>query len=488
MPSFALPFADPTRTLFHLEDGTHVSYGETEHAALRFVHALAALGVREGDRVAVQVDKSWPALALYLGCLHAGFVFVPLNTGYTASELEYLLGDATPRVFVCTPARAAELAPLTQALECTLMTLGEHHDGTLADAAAAHASTPLPASGNDSRLAAIVYTSGTTGKSKGAMLSLKNLEFGAAALAREWAFCPDDVLLHALPTYHVHGLFIAANTIVYAGASMYFLRKFETDSVLAALPACSCMMGVPTHYVRLLADARTGAARMQHVRLFVSGSAPLLPETFRSWQERTNTTLLERYGMTETGVIASNPYAGTRHAGSVGNALAGTELRLDAEPVGIVEVRGPHVFAGYWGQPDKTAAAMTADGFFRTGDLGQLEPDATLTLVGREKDLIITGGLNVYPIEVEAELDAAPGVAESAVVGLPHRDFGEAVTAFVVKEGGGPSQQGLAAALDAHLAKYKHPKRVVFVTELPRNVMGKVLKAQLRERYAALYE
>lgn len=482
MPSvLALSSVDPARTLFRLADGTRVTYGAAAAAAAGYARALWKLGVREGDRVAVQVDKSWSAVALYLGCVEAGFVFVPLNTGYTAAELEYLLGDARPRVLVCTAAREAELVVLGATLSCVVRTLESLE-------ALDAAREPVLAAGDSSRLAAILYTSGTTGRSKGAMLTAANLEFGAQALSALWRFTADDVLLHALPIYHVHGLFIAVNTVVASRGSMYFLDKFDADAVFAALPECSAMMGVPTHYVRLLADARLGRESTAHVRLFVSGSAPLLPETFAAWTERTGTAILERYGMTETSVIASNPYEGERRAGSVGFALPGTELRVAGGGVGIVEVRGPHVFAGYWQLPEKTQEEMTPDGFFVTADLGQLEEDGSLRLVGRNKDLIITGGLNVYPIEVEAELDAAEGVAESAVVGLPHPDFGEAVTAFLVKAGAGPDRAALAAALDARLAKYKHPKRVVFLPELPRNVMGKVLKAQLRETYKALYD
>jgi len=480
-------------------DGRRLTYGDATALSGRIANGLAALGVVPGDRVAVQVEKSPEAIVLYLACLRAGAVFLPLNTAYTMAELEYFIGDAEPRVVVCTPERAADIGPLAQRLGVAATeTLGtDGRTGTLLERAAGTAAefTDHPGSGDD--LAAILYTSGTTGRSKGAMLTHDNLASNAQTLRDVWRFSARDVLLHALPIFHTHGLFVATNVTLVSGASMLFLPRFDPDEVFRLLPRASVMMGVPTFYVRLLQDPRLTRDAVAHMRLFVSGSAPLLADTHREWKEKTGLSILERYGMTETNMNTSNPYEGDRVPGAVGFPLPGVEIRI-AHPetgellpqgeIGVIEVRGPNVFTGYWRMPEKTAAEFRADGFFITGDLGRIDERGYVHIVGRGKDLVITGGYNVYPKEVESEIDALPGVAESAVIGVPHPDFGEGVTAVVaLRPGAQVSERDVLKALDGRLAKYKLPKRVLFVDDLPRNTMGKVQKNVLRDTYAGLY-
>ena len=475
--------------------GATMTYADMRRRAARMAAALAGLGVTPGDRVAAQVEKSPQGLMLYLGTLLAGGVFLPLNTAYTAAELEYFLGDAEPTVVVC-DARSRE-ATARIAGTAQVMTLGIDGHGTLADAAAdaEDGFAPVDRAGDD--LAAILYTSGTTGRSKGAMLTHENLVSNAEALAEIWRFTADDRLLHALPIYHTHGLFVATNTVLRAGAAMIFLPKFEPGAMLAAMPQATVMMGVPTFYTRLLDREDFTKDVAAHMRLFVSGSAPLLEETHRAWAARTGHAILERYGMTETGMNTSNPYDGERRAGTVGLALPGVTVRV-ADPetgsdlgrgaIGVIEVRGPNVFQGYWRMPEKTRAEFRDDGFFITGDLGEIDAGGYVSIVGRGKDLVISGGFNVYPKEVELELDAIEGVLESAVIGVPHRDFGEGVTAVIVpRPGARLDEAAILEALDGKLAKFKLPKRVLFVDELPRNTMGKVQKAALREAHKALY-
>jgi malonyl-CoA/methylmalonyl-CoA synthetase len=491
---------DADRPFLTTPAGRRLTYRDLDVQSRRLAATLAALGVRQGDRVAMQVDKSVEAILLYVACLRMGAVLLPLNTAYTARELEYFLADAQPRLAVIRPANRAALEPLArQAGGSRVETLGADGQGSLLEhaehsGAAPVALSPLP----PETLAALLYTSGTTGRSKGAMLTRGNLASNAAALADCWRFTADDVLLHALPLFHVHGLFISLNTVLAAGASLLLLPKFDAAEVLAHLPAVSALMGVPTYYTRLLQEPGLGRDATAGVRLFVSGSAPLLPDTHREFERRTGHVILERYGMTETLVNASNPYDGTRLPGSVGLALAGVELRVtgtesgrvEAAPgtVGMLEVRGPNVFAGYWNDARKSAEAFTADGFFATGDLGTIDAAGYVHIVGRAKDLVISGGYNVYPKEVETELDALPGVLESAVIGLPHPDLGEGVTAVVVvRPGATLAEAEVLRALEGCLARYKVPRRVLFVDELPRNSMGKVQKAALREAYAALY-
>ncbi len=495
----AARLADENAVFVRHPDGATLSYGQTFARAAQFANLLTQLGVESGDRVAVQVEKSADALLLYLGCLRAGAVFLPLNTGYTGPELAYFLGDAEPRVFVVDPAAETAADGIRRdAGVAHLATLGPGGAGSLAAAAngAEERFTDVARTADD--LAAILYTSGTTGRSKGAMLTHGNLASNAEALVAYWRFTRDDVLLHALPIFHTHGLFVATNVTLLAGASMILLPGFDLDEILRLLPQATTMMGVPTFYTRLLTRPEFDRDLVAHMRLFVSGSAPLSAETHKDFEARTGHAILERYGMTETNMNTSNPYDGARRAGTVGFPLPGVEIRiadrdsgaaLTPGKVGMIEVRGPNVFTGYWRMPEKTAAEFRDDGFFISGDLGLVDEKGYLIIVGRDKDLIISGGYNVYPAEVENALNALDGVADSAVIGAPHPDFGEAVTAVVVP-GGGPqkTEQEIRAALTSDLAKYKVPKRVLFVNELPRNKMGKTEKKALRERYQDLFK
>jgi malonyl-CoA/methylmalonyl-CoA synthetase len=487
--------AAPDAPFLETPAGT-LSYGDMFAASARYAAALAAAGVEPGDRVAVQVEKSSAALMLYLGCVRAGAAFLPLNTAYTAAELAYFIGDAGPKVVVCDPGRATALAGIAQGAR--VLTLGADGKGTMAEAAAGAEPAFEDVARAADDLAAILYTSGTTGRSKGAMLTHGNLASNAEVLVETWRFTAADVLLHALPIYHTHGLFVASNTVLFSGASMIFLAKFDADEVMREMPRATVMMGVPTFYTRLLRHPGLLAETTRHMRLFVSGSAPLLADTHREWQARTGHAILERYGMTETSMNTSNPYDGERIAGTVGVPLRGTALRVadpetgdvltEPDAIGVIEVKGPNVFKGYWQNPEKTAAEFRPDGYFITGDIGKVDARGYVHIVGRGKDLIITGGFNVYPKEVETEIDAIPGVVESAVVGVPHRDFGEGVTAVVVAHpDAGLDEQKVQAALAGRLAKFKQPKRVLFVPDLPRNSMGKVQKNVLRETYGGLY-
>jgi malonyl-CoA/methylmalonyl-CoA synthetase len=453
--------ADRSRPAFLLPDAPAVSYGALEAAAGQVAGRLVAEGVQPGDRVALQAEKTWTGVAVYLGVLKAGAVFLPLNPAYTASEVAYFVEDAEPAVFIRDPdvfvAEAAAFAPLAESVA-----------RTAAD------------------LASIIYTSGTTGRSKGAMLSHGNLASNARVLHEIWGFTPDDVLLHALPIFHVHGLFISMHCALLSGCPMVWLAKYDDAQVMAGLARATVMMGVPTFYTRLLGQAAFTREAASGIRLFVCGSAPLLPSTFDEFESRTGQRILERYGMSEAVVITSNPLAGERLAGSVGYPLPGVALRIGGgEETGVIEIKGPSVFGGYWRMPEKTAEEFTADGFFKTGDVGRCDADGRVWISGRAKDLIISGGYNVYPREVELVLDELPGVVESAVVGAPHPDFGEAVVAVVI--GKGASEAELIAACRLELAAYKSPKRVVFVDDLPRNAMGKVQKNLLRDRVAALF-
>jgi malonyl-CoA/methylmalonyl-CoA synthetase len=488
--------ADPSRPLIRALERPPLSYADCFAVAARFAHVLAHHGVKPGDRVAVQVEKSPNALCLYLACLRAGAVYLPLNTGYTPSELAYFVGDAEPRLFVCAGKNLEKISARLSSLD--FLTLDDDGEtGSLIREAAAMPSDFPDADVNLSDLASILYTSGTTGRSKGAMLTHGNLASNAETLKALWRFTADDVLLHALPIFHIHGLFVASNITLISGASMILLPKFDLDAIFATLPSATVMMGVPTFYTRLLADPRLDAETTRNIRLFVSGSAPLLAETHREWQAKTGHAILERYGMTETNMNTSNPHDGARVPGSVGLPLPGVELRIAGKDgavlpqgeIGGIEVRGPNVFKGYWRMPDKTAAEFRPDGFFITGDLGLIDENGYVHILGRDKDLIISGGFNVYPKEIESLIDELPGVTESAVVGLPHRDFGEGVTACVVTaEGASLTERAVLEALADRLAKFKHPKRVLFVGELPRNTMGKVQKNLIRERFATLYD
>jgi malonyl-CoA/methylmalonyl-CoA synthetase len=479
------------------QGGTLLSFGELELETARWATALEALNVQPGDRVAVQVEKSVENLILYLATLRIGAVFLPLNTAYTLAELAYFTGDAEPALVVCDPALVGEVETIAQSAE--IVGLNAEGRGDLYDMAQTDLLGGPPAPRGPDDLAAICYTSGTTGRSKGAMLTHEALASNARTLIELWRFSRDDVLIHALPTYHVHGLFVATHVAMMSGAAMSLHPRFDPTAVIAEMPRATAFMGVPTHYTRLLARPELTPEAAAAMRLFVSGSAPLLAQTHRAWRDRTGHAILERYGMTETGMNTSNPHDGERRPGTVGFALPGVELRIVSEAtgkplasgeIGGIEVKGPNVCAGYWRNPEKTAEAFRDDGYFVTGDLGRFDADGYLTIVGRDKDLVITGGLNVYPKEVETEIDAIEGVVESAVVGLPHDDFGEAVTAVVAVGNDGRTTLTEAAILDRlaeRLARFKQPKRVLFVAELPRNAMGKVQKARLREDLAGTY-
>ena len=489
----------PERLFLMDIDGRIVTYGELDAASRRMAAALRSRGVCKGDRVTVAVEKSVEAIFLYVACLRIGVVYMPLNTAYTAAELEYFLTDARPRLMVSSKKLAeSSVRDVAAGIGTQVLTLEADGTGELVelDAQVPSLQEEVQLVGED--LAALVYTSGTTGRSKGAMLTRANLGVGTQRLVEAWEFTPADVLLHALPLFHVHGLFMALNTVLASGASLLFLPRFDVDDLMRLLPQASVLMGVPTFYSRLLSHPRFTQESAATIRVFISGSAPLLPETHREFTARCGHSIMERYGMTETMVIASNPLHAVRKPGSVGPPLPGIEVRiaevqeggvsLEGNRIGMVEVRGASVFRGYWNAPEKTAAEHLDDGFFITGDLGYVDADRYLHIVGRAKDLIITGGFNVYPVEVEESIDALPGVVESAVIGLPHADFGEAVTAVVVAAAGsGLSERELLSALKERLAKFKLPKRVLFASELPRNAMGKVQKQALRHQHAALY-
>ena len=483
----------PEAPFIETADGRRFTQAGFWDLAGRLAAALIRAGLKAGDRVVVQVEKSPEVLGLVLACARSGGVFVPLNTAYTLAEVERFVADAQPQAIVCPPEAAGAMHDIGRrqgvARVWTLDGLG---GGDLPEAARQAEVAPDRVTGWDD-LVAILYTSGTTGRSKGAMLTHGNLASNALALIDAWRFGPADVLLHALPVYHTHGLFTASNTLLLAGGSMLFRPKFDADDVMAQLPRATTMMGVPTFYTRLLQHPGLTREAAAHVRLFISGSAPLLAETHAEFHRRTGHAILERYGMTETNMITSNPYEGERIAGTVGRALPGLAVRVvdpasgspvAAGDIGMVEVSGPNVCTGYWRMPEKTREEFRPDGFFITGDLGTLSASGVLSIVGRGKDLVITGGLNVYPKEVESEIDRLPGVLESAVVGLPHHDLGEAVAAIVVQHAGAVlTEAGVIEPLRSRLAGFKLPKRVFFVDELPRNAMGKVQKAVLRDRF-----
>lgn len=470
--------------------GRAIDYDQLAADSARMANVLVDAGCIPGDRIAVQVDKPWQVVPLYLAALRAGLVYLPLNSAYQRSELDYFFEDAKPRVIVCSPERLGVVE--TSARGATVLTLDASGGELWARAQPASESFAVVRRAPDD-LAAILYTSGTTGRSKGAMLTHRNLASNALALAGAWGFTRGDVLLHALPVYHVHGLFVALHCALLSGSRVLWLPKFDAKEVLRLLPRATVMMGVPTFYTRLLAEAGLDHRACANIRVFIAGSAPLLPETFHAFEQRTGHCVLERYGMTETGMNASNPLQGERKPGFVGPPLPGVSIRVvDADgngcaagTIGAIEVNGPNVTPGYWNQPDKTAESFTADGWFRTGDLGRFDGDGYLALAGRAKDLIISGGLNVYPKEIEERIDALPGVTESAVIGVPDADFGEAVVAVVVaRPGHALTEAGIIATLKGEIAGFKVPKRVVFATELPRNAMGKVQKSALRERVA----
>lgn len=485
---------DRNKPVLSTPEGQVYRYAELEQQSARVSNALCELGLKPGDRVTVQAEKSPDYLWLYLGVVRAGLVFHPLNTAYTSEELDYFLGNAEPSLVICDPSKSAQFASLCQQNGIAhLSTLSADGQGDWPDRVRGCDDAFETVSTQNTDLAALLYSSGTTGRPKGIMLSHGNLISNAETLADYWGFTETDCLLHALPVFHVHGLFVAIGCVLMSGASMCWLSQFNVAIVMRSLPDCTVMMGVPTYYTRLLAESEFGAASCSSIRLFVSGSAPLLADTFVEFEQRTGQAILERYGMTETGMNTSNPLRGERRAGTVGFPLPGVSLRIagaDNQPleiseVGDIQVKGDNVFSGYWHMPEKTAEDFTADGFFVTGDKGQLDADGYVSIVGRAKDMIISGGLNVYPKEIELIIDDIPGVSESAVIGLPHADFGEAVTAVVVLEQGAQLKDTqVIEHVKQCAANFKVPKQVFIVDSLPRNTMGKVQKNRLREQYA----
>jgi len=500
--------ADLDRTAIEVADGptagAHYTWRDLDRGTAMLANLLASLNLPEGSRIAVQTEKSVEALMLYLAVLRAGYVFLPLNTAYQAAEVAYFIGNAEPAVVVCAPKNFAWVSRIAfTAGTSHVYTLGEAREGSLLDRAAHHSDQHQPAVKRADELAAILYTSGTTGRSKGAMLTHGNLLSNAQTLKRYWDWQPDDVLIHALPIFHVHGLFVASHGALLNGSKMIWFAKFDPRATIARMAEATVMMGVPTLYVRMLAEPSLTKEAVRSMRLFISGSAPLLVETFDDWISRTGHTLLERYGMSETVMLTSNPCRaqdGVRQRGTVGPALPGVGLRVVDDggapcppgTIGHLQVRGPNVFVGYWRMPEKTAEEFTTDEqgqpWFKTGDVGQVAADGCVTIVGRSKDLIISGGYNIYPAEIEGFINDLPGVAESAVIGVPHADFGEGVVAVVVARPGATlDAPAMIAQLKASIANFKVPKHLFVVADLPRNAMGKVQKNLLREQHQSLF-
>jgi malonyl-CoA/methylmalonyl-CoA synthetase len=483
----------PQQPFLRTPEGRELTYGALGEQSARYAAVLERSGVGAGDRVAVQVEKCVEAVLLYVACLKMGAVFVPINTANTSNEVEYFLKDSRPRLAVIDPGRRAIVEPLAKAAGIqSVEDLNAAGEGSLPDLVRRAQASPHQTHDTDpDALASIIYTSGTTGRSKGAMLTRANLASNAAVLAAAWHFSGTDVLVHVLPLFHIHGLFVAINTSLASASSLLFITKFDPATTLQSMPGATVFMGVPTHYTRLLHHRALNRESTAGMRLFVSGSAPLPTETHEEFRQRTGHVILERYGMSETLINASNPYLGERLPGSVGPPVQGTSIRVASDSggeIGTLEVKGPNVFAGYWMDEAKTRSEFTDDGWFKTGDLGRIDASGYLHIVGRAKDLVISGGYNVYPKEVEAELDAVAGVLESAVFGVPHPDFGEGVTAVVVaKSGASVSERDILGAVQPRLARYKVPKRVLLIDELPRNTMGKVQKNELRKRFAHLY-
>jgi malonyl-CoA/methylmalonyl-CoA synthetase len=484
---------DKTACWIETQDGRYYSWSDLDHATAKIANLLAGLKLPKDSRVAVQVEKSPEALMLYLATIRAGYVYLPLNTAYRAAEVEYFVQDAEPAVVVCSPGNFGWISKIAfMSGTRHVYTLGDQRDGSLLARAASLPDTFDTVEREADDLAAILYTSGTTGRSKGAMLTHENLASNAKVLHDCWRWRQDDVLLHALPLFHVHGLFVASHGALFSGSKTIFLPKFDAAEVLKHLPRSTVFMGVPTYYVRLLGEPSFDKASCADMRLFVSGSAPLLTDTFNEFIERTGHVILERYGMSETTMLVSNPYDGERRGGTVGLPLPGVSVRVvksdgtacEVEEIGDIQVKGPNVFKGYWRMPEKTAEEFTPDGFFRTGDVGKFDARGYLSIVGRSKDLIISGGYNVYPKEIESFVDELDDVIESAVVGVPHPDFGEAVIAVVIARRDSPlSEADVIGALKKKIANFKVPKRVFFMQELPRNTMGKVQKNVLRDLF-----
>ena len=486
------PHAENDAIFLTLDDGTDISYKSFVSRVAQIAHVLTDAGIKPGDRVVVQAPKLMDTIALYGACVQAGAVYLPLNTAYTQSELNYFIEDATPTLVVCDAINEAEITAICGG-DTHVMTISKDGNGSLTTRAdAQNTGFPTVPRGPDD-LAALLYTSGTTGRSKGAMLSHKNLLSNAKSLTDLWQITRDDRLIHALPIFHTHGLFVALNTSLLAGAQVRFMAAFDIDTVIDEIPSSTLLMGVPTFYTRLLGDARLNRELVKNMRLFVSGSAPLLAETHTEFEDRTGQRILERYGMTETNMITSNPYDGERLAGTVGYALPGTEVEItdNGKPVasgeiGMIEVRGDNVFLGYRNMPEKTAEELRENGFFITGDLGVKSEDGRISIVGRQKDLIISGGYNIYPKEIEDVINDIEGVLESAVFGVAHPDFGESVMAAVVLEDPKLCAEAIATSVEPKLARFKHPRRYIITDVLPRNTMGKVQKNVLREMYSAI--
>jgi malonyl-CoA/methylmalonyl-CoA synthetase len=480
-----------------LSDDSQITYSDFIAMVARFSNAITKLGLVAGDRLAVQIEKSPEALAVYGACAQTGVVFLPLNTAYTPPELEYFISNSGAKLVLCDQSKIDALQPVLKPLAAQLHTLNGDRSGSFFDLSQTMQDHFETVARTADDLAAFLYTSGTTGRSKGAMLSQGNLLSNAEVLTREWHFTVEDKLLNALPIFHTHGLFVASNVALMSGGSMIFLPQFDLDKIIQALPRATTMMGVPTFYTRLLADARFTRELASHMRLFISGSAPLLADTHIEFEQRTGHRILERYGMTETNMNTSNPYHGERRAGTVGFPLPGTELMitdsktgqtLEQGEIGEIEVRGPNVFKGYWQMPEKTAEELRPDGFFITGDLGMMDTDGYVHIVGRNKDLIISGGYNIYPKEIELLLDEAPGVLESAVIGVKHPDFGESAIAVLVPQNGAKLDlDSIMSNLSRELAKFKLPQKLIIRNELPRNTMGKVQKKALREEFQNLF-
>ena len=481
----------------YLPDDRIITHHDFLSTTAQIAHTLTEIGLKAGDRVAAQIGKSPVALALYAACVQAGLVFLPLNTAYTVDELSYFIENSGASLIVCDGRNIEQLSPLAQRLSAGIETLNTDGSGSLMDRARTMPIRFDTVERGADDLAALLYTSGTTGRSKGAMLTQANLLSNAQTLTREWQFTADDTLLHALPIFHTHGLFVATNIILLSGGSLILMPKFDPDMMLEKLPGATTLMGVPTFYTRLLNDPRFTRETTTHMRLFISGSAPLLTETHIQFEDRTGHRILERYGMTETNMNTSNPYDGDRRAGTVGWPLPDVELKvtdpetgqtLPNDEIGVIEVRGPNVFKGYWQMPEKTKAELRDDGFFITRDLGKIDKDGYVHILGRNKDLIISGGYNIYPKEIELILDAQPGVLESAVIGVPHPDFGEAIVGILIPETEQtPDLTQILQSISESLARFKHPQRFIILSELPRNTMGKVQKNILRDQYKNVY-
>ena len=497
---------DLDRIAVETESGLHYSWRDIDRATAMMANLLTSLDLPAGSRIAVQVEKSVEAMLLYLASLRAGVIFIPLNTAYRSAEIEYFLEDASPAVIVCSPENQGWVTSIAakQKTKPFIFTLGTDRTGTLLSESAQHTDRSPTAKSKGDDIAAILYTSGTTGRSKGAMLTHENMFSNAKVLQKYWQWKKGDVLIHALPIFHVHGLFVAIHGALINGSKMIWLGKFDPKKVIESLPNATVFMGVPTLYVRMLAEPSLTKEACRNMRLFISGSAPLLIETFNQWRERTGHTILERYGMSETVMLTSNPYGADRRfnnqderrGGTVGFPLPGVDVRvcddqdqpLDTGEIGGIQVRGPNVFKGYWKMPEKTAQEFTADGFFRTGDVGKIDQRGYITIVGRSKDLIISGGYNVYPAEIESVINDMSGIVESAVVGVPHSDFGEVGVAVVIRQRDSSlTDEQIIAALKSKLANFKVPKRCFIVDELPRNAMGKVQKNVLRDQYKDLF-